>query len=47
MILILFKKKYKFGLVVAKSSLDAKNKAKSKSKWLNFNKKKQKDDINS
>ena len=35
--------KHEFGLVVAKSSLDAKNKAKSK--WLNGYKKKHKDDI--
>ena len=35
--------KHEFGLVVAKSSLDAKNKAKSK--WLNGCKKKHKDDI--
>jgi len=37
--------KHEFGLVVAKSSLEAKNKAKSK--WLNGYKKKHKDDINS
>ena len=37
--------KHEFGLVVAKSSLDAKNKAKSK--WLNGYKKKHKDDISS
>jgi len=37
--------KHEFGLVVAKSSLDAKNKAKSK--WLNGFKKKHKDDISS
>ncbi len=35
--------KHEFGLVVAKSSLEAKNKAKSK--WLNGHKKKHKDDI--
>ena len=35
--------KHEFGLVVAKSSLEAKNKAKSK--WLNGFKKKHKDDI--
>ena len=35
--------KHEFGLVVAKSSLDAKNKAKSK--WLNGYKKKHKDDM--
>ena len=35
--------KHEFGLVVAKSSLEAKNKAKSK--WLNGYKKKHKDDI--
>ena len=35
--------KHEFGLVVAKSSLEAKNKAKSK--WLNGCKKKHKDDI--
>jgi len=37
--------KHEFGLVVASSSLEAKNKAKSK--WLNGCKKKHKDDINS
>ena len=37
--------KHEFGLVVAKSSLEAKNKAKSK--WLNGCKKKHKDDISS
>ena len=37
--------KHEFGLVVAKSSLEAKNKAKSK--WLNGFKKKHKDDITS
>ena len=37
--------KNEFGLVVSKSSLDAKNKAKSK--WLNGYKKKHKDDISS
>ncbi len=37
--------KHEFGLVVAKSSLEAKNKAKSK--WLNGFKKKHKDDISS
>ncbi len=37
--------KHEFGLVVASSSLDAKNKAKSK--WLNGCKKKHKDDITS
>ena len=37
--------KHEFGLVVAKSSLEAKNKAKSK--WLNGCKKKHKDDITS
>ena len=37
--------KHEFGLVVAKSSLEAKNKAKSS--WLNGYKKKHKDDINS
>jgi len=37
--------KHEFGLVVAKSSLEAKNKAKSK--WLNGYKKKHKDDISS
>ena len=37
--------KHEFGLVVAKSSLDAKNKAKAK--WLNGYKKKHKDDITS
>ena len=37
--------KHEFGLVVAKSSLEAKNKAKSK--WLNSCKKKHKDDISS
>ncbi len=37
--------KHEFGLVVAKNSLEAKNKAKSK--WLNGYKKKHKDDITS
>ena len=37
--------KHEFGLVVAKSSLEAKNKAKSK--WLNGCKKKHKDDVTS
>jgi len=37
--------KHEFGLVVAKSPLEAKNKAKSK--WLNDCKKKHKDDITS